>query len=108
MSLPPTNFLFYFSAIKTPGGRQILLDIAFCVFFKADYGTVLYLLYQAFFSFLKEEVFFFLSIQSNVKCEILGKTQKSYENQNFFSFSGRKVVCLAFRKGFAHFFAVSS
>ena len=84
MSLTPAIF-FLFSAIKTPGGRQIVLDIAFCVFFKADYGTLLYLMYQAFFSFLIEEVFF-LSIQSNVKCEILEKTHKSFEKQNFFSF----------------------
>ena len=88
------NFFLFF-AIKTPGGRQILLNIAFCVFFKADYGTVLYLLYQAFFPFLKEDVFF-LSIQSNVKCEILEKKQKSYEKQKIFFFSGRKVVCLPF------------
>ena len=58
----PFFFFIYFSAIKTPGGRQILLDIAFCVLFKADYGTLLYLMYQAFFSFLflKKRFFFFL------------------------------------------------
>ena len=93
MSLRPTNFFlffFYFSVIKTPGDLQNILDRAFWFFLKADYGTLLYSLYLAFFSFLRFFLFF-ISLQSNVKCKILEKKQKSKEN---FSFSVRKVVCL--------------
>ena len=39
---------------------------------------------------------------------MLEKKQKSYEKQKIFFFSGRKVVCLPFWKGFAQIFAVPS
>ena len=97
MSLRPTNFFnlffFNFSVIKTPGDLQNILDRAFWFFLKADYGTLLYSLYLAFFSFLRFFLFF-ISLQSNVKCEILEKKQKSKEKHKIFSFSVRKVVCL--------------
>ena len=41
----------------------------------------------------------------NVK---LGKKVKTYEKQRIFSCFGRKLVCLPFLKGFAHFFAIIS
>ena len=101
VSLRPT--IFFFPVIKTPGDLQNILDRAFWFFLKADYGTLLYSLYLAFFSFLRFFLFF-ISLQSNVKCKILEKKQKSKEN---FSFSVRKVVCLVpFWKGFPHFFVV--
>ena len=86
-------FFFYISVIKTPGDLQNILDRAFWFFLKADYGTLLYSLYLAFFSFLRFFLFF-ISLQSNVKCKILEKKQKSKEKHKIFSFSVRKVVCL--------------
>ena len=55
---------------------------------------------------LKEESFF--SLQKNVKCKFLDKKQKKVIENRIFSFFGRKVVCLTFRKGFAQFFVVPS
>ena len=43
--------------------------------------------------------------KSNVKCKFMEKKQKkSHAKQRILSRFGRKVVCLPYLKGFAHFF----
>ena len=85
----------FFFVIKTPGGYQNILDRAFGSFSKLTTGHFFIRCSRLSFCFFIS-FFFFLSLQSNVKCKTLEKKQKSYEKQENFSFSGRKVVCLPF------------
>ena len=56
--LQTMNF-FLFSAIKTPGGHQLLLYSAFWFFLKADYETLHYFSYCPFLAIIKRRTPFF-------------------------------------------------